>query len=168
MKYTAILLAAALALLAGGAAAEDYSVGTLQIGAPWARATPPGADIGAAYMTITNKGTAADRLIGGSATVAGRFELHQMSMEGGVMKMRPVEGGLEIKPGQTIELKPGSLHAMLVGLKEPLRQGQRIKGTLVFQNAGKVDVEFAVGSIGATGGGQRAPAGHSGHGSGLY
>src|SRR5262249_207740 len=64
--------------------------------------------------------------------------------------MRPVEGGLEIKPGETIELKPGSLHAMLVGLKQPLQKGQTVKGTLEFEKAGKVDIEYAVEALGAT------------------
>jgi len=83
-----------------------------------------------------------------------------MLMERGVMKMRPVERGLEIKPGQTVEFKPGSFHVMLVGLKQPLEKGQHIKATLEFEKAGKVEIEYAVEAIGATG----APAGdHSGH-----
>jgi len=76
------------------------------------------------------------------------------------MKMRPVERGLEIKPGQTIEFKPGSFHVMLVGLKQPLEKGQHIKATLEFEKAGKIEIEYAVEAIGASG----APAGgHSGH-----
>jgi copper(I)-binding protein len=160
MKLTAVLPAAFLSLLAGAAAAEDYVVGNLAITQTWARATPRGAPIAAAYLTITNKGSEPDRLMGGSTVVANRFEVHSMEIEDGVAKMRPVEGGLEIKPGQTVELKPGSLHVMLVGLKQPLQQGQHVKGTLVFEKAGKVDVEFSVASIGAT---TPAPAGHTGH-----
>ena len=111
-------------------------------------------------MTVRNTGKAPDRLVGGSTDVAARFEMHQMLMERGVMKMRPVERGLEIKPGQTIEFKPGSFHVMLVGLKQPLEKGQHIKATLEFEKAGKVEIEYAVEAIGATG----APAGgHSGH-----
>ncbi len=72
-----------------------------------------------------------------------------MSMENGVMKMRPVEGGIEIKPGETVEFKPESYHVMFVGLKEPLVQGHRVKATLDFAKAGKVAVEFVVESIGA-------------------
>jgi copper(I)-binding protein len=101
-------------------------------------------------MSISNKGSAPDRLVGGSAAVAGQFEVHSMVMEQGVAKMRPVEGGLEIKPGETVELKPGSLHVMLTGLKQPLQKGQKVKGTLQFEKAGKVDIEYAVEALGAT------------------
>jgi copper(I)-binding protein len=160
MKPAAVLFGAMLCLLAGTAAAEDYVLGTLQIGQPWARATPRGAAVAGAYFTITNKGLAADRLTGGSTAVANRFELHSMEIEDGVAKMRPVEGGIEIKPGQTVELKPGSIHVMLLGLKQPLALGQRVKGTLVFAKAGKIDVEFAVAPIGAT---TADPGGHGGH-----
>jgi periplasmic copper chaperone A len=131
------------------AAAEDYSVGSIQFAQPWTRATPKGSSVAGAYMKISNKGTAADRLIGGTTDVAARFEVHRMNMENGVMTMRPVEGGLEIKPGATVELKPGSFHVMLIGLKKPLEKGQRVKATLEFANAGKVDVEYAVEAIGA-------------------
>jgi periplasmic copper chaperone A len=147
-----------LALAASAAEAAEYRIGALQIREPWARATPKGADIAAGYMTIINGGTQTDRLIGGSAAVAGRFELHQTTMNQGVMQMRPVAGGLEIKPGETIELKPGSLHAMLLDLRGPLAAGDRVKGTLVFQKAGKVDIEYQVRPIGG------AADGHSGHG----
>jgi copper(I)-binding protein len=88
--------------------------------------------------------------------VASHVEVHKMEVEGGVAKMRPVEGGLEIKPGDSIELKPGSFHVMFVGLKRPLEQGQKVKGTLEFQKAGKVDVEFDVAALGAS----TAPEGH--------
>jgi periplasmic copper chaperone A len=135
--------------------AEDYAAGGLQIGNPWARATPSGATVGAGYLTIMNKGKAPDRLIGGSAAPASRFEIHNTVVEGGVAKMRPI-AGLEIKPGETVELKPGGMHVMLLGLKQPLKQGQRIKGTLVFEQAGTVAIEFAVQAAGA-------PTGHGGH-----
>ncbi len=150
------LLATILALsgslaLSGAACAETYSVGSIEIGNPWARATPKGAPVGGAYMTITNKGTEADRLVGASSPVASKAEVHQMSMDNGVMSMRPVSGGLEIKPGQTITLNPDSFHLMLMGLKQPLAQGQHLKATLDFAKAGKLDVEFVVESMGAQG-----------------
>jgi periplasmic copper chaperone A len=148
MTRTAFLLALALSTWAGNAIAEDYSVGTIAIDKPWTRATPKGATVAGAYMTLRNKGPAPDRLVGGSSAVAGRFEVHSMAMEGGVAKMRPVEGGLEIKPGETIELKPGSFHVMLTGLKQPLEKGQKVKATLEFAKAGKVDVEYAVEAAG--------------------
>jgi len=98
-----------------------------------------------------------DRLVSGSTDVSSRFEIHEMSMDNGVMKMRPVAQGIEIKPVQTIELKPGSYHVMFVGLKKPLAQGEPVKATLVFEKAGKVDVTFTVEGIGAqTGGGNHA------------
>ena len=158
MTTTAVLLALALATAASDAIAEDYSIGTLQIGNPWTRATPKGSTVAGGYMKITNKGSWPDRLVGGSAAVAGRFEVHSMVMEQGVAKMRPVEGGLEIKPGETVELKPGSLHVMLMGLKQPLEKGQKVKGTLEFEKAGKVEIEYAVEALGTT-----SPA-SSGHG----
>jgi copper(I)-binding protein len=148
MKYTSVIIGTALSLFATVSAAEDYTAGAIRIGNPWARATPKGSTIGAAYLTLSNSGTVPDRLIGGSVTVAGRFEVHSMTMEDGVAKMRPVEGGLEIPPGAVVALEPGSYHVMLVGLTQPLQAKQRIKGTLVFERAGKVDVEFAVQPIG--------------------
>src|SRR5262249_31167185 len=120
------------------------------IAAPWTRATPKGANIAAAYMTLRNKGSAPDRLVGGSAAVAGRFEVHRMVMEQGGAKMRPVGGGLEIKPGGAGGRKARAVHVMLTGLKQPLQKGEKVKGTLQFEKAGKVDIEFAVEALGAT------------------
>ena len=143
----------AAALLAVGLAvpvhAQDVMAGTLKISAPWARATPKGASVGGGYMTITNTGTAPDRLMGGSTNVAGQFEVHEMKMDNGVMKMRAVAGGLEIKPGQTVKLDPGGYHIMFVGLKEQLKQGDHFKATLDFAKAGKVDVDFTIEGMGA-------------------
>ena len=150
MTRTAFIIAAILAAWATmPAQAEDATVGSLKITAPWARATPKGASVGGGYMKITNTGTAPDRLVGGSTDISARFEVHEMKMENGVMKMRPVAGGIEIKPGQTVELNPSGYHVMLVGLKKQLMQGDRFKATLVFAKAGKVDVDFSVAGIGA-------------------
>jgi copper(I)-binding protein len=135
-------------LFSAPALAHDYNVGPLHIGHPWARATPKGAP-GGGYLAITNNGSTPDRLMGGSSPAAKEFELHQMMNENGVMKMRPVEGGLEIKPGETVTLKPSGYHIMLVGLDKPLKQGERVPATLEFAKAGKVNVEFAVEGIGA-------------------
>ena len=111
-------------------------------------------------MSIVNTGSAPDRLIGGSVAGAGKFEVHEMSMDGGVMKMRPLPKGLEIKPGQTVELKPGSYHVMFVGLKQPFEQGKSVKGTLEFEKAGKVDGRIRRGSHRrvAAGAAQRRPS----------
>jgi periplasmic copper chaperone A len=149
----AAALVAALFLFGGQVAAESYSAGSLQIGNPWTRATPKGATVGAGYLTITNKGSEPDRLVGGSAATAARFEVHTTVEEKGVAKMRQVPV-LEINPGQTLELKPGGMHVMLMGLKEPLKQGQKVKGTLVFEKAGTVAIEFTVQAVGAPGGHQ--------------
>jgi copper(I)-binding protein len=131
------------------ASAADYTVGSIHITDPWARATPKGASAGASYMTITNNGTAPDRVSCVSSDAAAQCQIHTMTMEDNVMKMRPVEGGLEIKPGETVRLRPGSLHMMLVELKHPLEAGQTIKATLKFDNAGTVDVDYPVAAIGA-------------------
>jgi copper(I)-binding protein len=157
MKRFTICLTAALAIFGCAAQAAEFTVGNLQIANPWTRATPKGSTVAGGYLVITNKGTAPDRLVGGSAAVASRFEVHRMAMENGVMIMRPVEGGLEIKPGESVELKPGSFHVMLMGLKQPLEKGQHVKGTLEFEKAGKVNIEYAVEAIGAT------PAAKGGH-----
>jgi copper(I)-binding protein len=153
-----LLFAAVLSLVAGAAAAETYTAGAIEISNPWARATPKGAQVGGAYMTITNKGTETDRLIGGSSPGASQVQLHQMSMDKGVMTMRPVTAGLEIKPGETVELKPSSFHFMLLGLKQPLTQGDHLKATLNFAKAGKIELEYVVESMGAQVPGGTTPA----------
>jgi copper(I)-binding protein len=150
MHSKSLLLALALCLAASVASAHEYKIGNLQIGHPWSRATPKGATLAAGYLKITNNGTEPDRLVGGSADFAGRFEIHEMTMEGNVMKMRALPNGIEIKPGQTVELKPGGYHLMFPGLKTPLEQGQKVKGTLRFDKAGSVDVEYAVEAIGGS------------------
>ena len=150
MIRTTFIIAAVLAAWATvPAQAEDVTVGSLKISAPWARATPKGADVGGGYMKITNTGSAPDHLIGGSADISRRFEVHEMKMEGGVMKMRPVAGGIEIKPGQTVTLDPSGYHVMFINLKKQLMKGDHFKATLVFAKAGKVDVDFSVAGIGA-------------------
>ena len=165
MKTLASLICAAGILMAGAAQAHEYKVGTLQIIHPWARATPKGASVGGGYMKIINTGTTADRLVGGSSPIASRFEIHEMSMDNGVMKMRPLKDGVEIKPGQTVEFSPGSFHIMLQDLKQPIKEGDHVKGTLTFEKAGPVDVEFIAVGVGGTpkGGdaGMSMPMGHN-------
>lgn len=136
-------------LVMSSAKAHDFKVGDLTIAHPWTRATPSGAKIGGGYLSITNNGKTADRLIGGSLIAAGYVEIHEMKMDGGVMKMRPLEKGLEIKPGETVKLEPGGYHLMFMDLKEPLKLDQMIKGELQFEKAGKIAVEFKVDAIGA-------------------
>ena len=146
-----IMMLAVLLALAGTASAHEYKLGALEIKHPWARATPKGATVAGGYLRVINTGTTPDRLVGGSVVAAGKFEIHEMKMVNGVMQMRPVSAGIEIKPGETVELKPGSFHLMFVDLKAPFEQGKRVKGTLVFEKAGTVEVEYAVEAIGAPG-----------------
>jgi periplasmic copper chaperone A len=145
----AILALAAAQLAAVGARAADYDVGSIHISQPWARATPKGAASGAAYMTITNNGKTPDKVSCVSSDAAAECQIHSMTMNNGVMQMRPVEGGLEIKPGETVMLKPGGFHMMLVNLKHPLEQGNTMKATLKFDSAGTVDVDYPIAAIGA-------------------
>ena len=155
-----LALAQLLAQLAiGPAQAADYDAGPMHIAQPWARATPKGAAAGAGYMTVTNKGTAPDRLSCVSDDASAQCQIHSVTMENGTMKMRPVEGGLEIKPGETVTLKPGGYHVMFVDLKHPLAQGQTVKATLKFDRAGTVDVEYPIAAIGAPAPGAAAGGG---------
>jgi copper(I)-binding protein len=133
------------------ARADEVKAGDLVISQAWARATPNGAKIGGGYLTIENKGSAPDRLIGGSADVAGSVQVHEMSMDGGVMKMRPVENGLTIDPGKTVKLAPGGYHLMMMDLKSQLKQGDKVPVTLEFEKAGKVTVSLDVAGVGAQG-----------------
>jgi copper(I)-binding protein len=135
------------------------TLGSLKIVQPWSRATPKSAPVAGGYLTIVNTGAQSDRLIGGSSAIAGKFSVHEMSMEAGVMRMRPVTGGLEIKPGASVELKPSGYHIMFEDLKGGLTEGQSFKATLNFEKAGKVEVDFSVASIGAA-----APAAAMEHG----
>ena len=130
--------------------ARTFKAGGISVEAPWSRATPGGAQVAGGYLKITNGGKDADRLTGGSFPNAARFEIHEMKTEGGVMTMRPVAGGLEIKPGETVEFKPGGYHLMFMGLKGSLKEGQTVKGTLVFEKAGTLAVEYRVGPIGGS------------------
>jgi periplasmic copper chaperone A len=148
------------------ALAADYDVGSMHITQPWSRATPKGATAGAGYMTITNKGTAPDRVSCVSDDASAQCQIHSMTMEGGVMKMRPVEGGLEIKPGETVTLKPGGFHVMFVDLKHPLEQGNKVKVTLKFDKAGSVDIEYPILAVGATAPGTAGGGGMKMQGSG--
>jgi copper(I)-binding protein len=149
MRNITPLIVAFLGLALPAAHASDFKVGSLSVVDPWSRATPKGATVGAGYMKIVNSGTTPDRLISGSSDIAPKFELHEMKTENGVMKMRPVPGGLEIRPGATVELKPDSFHIMFVGLTKPLLAGESFKAALVFEKAGTVNVEYDVLAMGA-------------------
>jgi len=144
------IIVAGMAILAGAANATDYKAGSLEIDSPWSPAVPRGAKVAAGYMTIKNTGMEPDRLLAISTPVAGKVEIHQMAMDKGVMTMRPLPDGLEIKPGETVDLKPSSYHLMIMGLKQPIERGKPFKASLNFEKAGPVDVEFMVERLGAT------------------
>jgi periplasmic copper chaperone A len=137
------------ALCASTARAEEVKAGDLVITQAWSRATPGGAKIGGGYLTIENKGSAPDRLIGGSADVAGKIEVHEMAVKNGVMTMRPLDKGLTIEPGKTVKLAPGGYHLMMFDLKSPLKQGDKVPVTLEFEKAGKVSLSLDVQGVGA-------------------
>src|SRR5450631_2996985 len=158
-KTARIFVYAALlgGLLAAPVRAEEVKAGDLVITQEWSRATPGGAKIATGYLTIENKGSTPDRLIGGSADVAGKVEVHEMAMNNGVMTMRPLDKGLAIEPGKTVKFAPGGYHLMLLDLKSPLKRGDKLPVTLEFEKAGKVNLSFDVQGVGA-----QAPGGASG------
>lgn len=132
-----------------GACSPAPTGGTgVTVDSAWTNATPPGATVGAGYMTIRNGDAAPTRLTTATSDASERVEVHTMSMENGVMSMRPVDGGLEIPAGGAVELKPGGLHLMLIGLKAPLTEGASVPVTLVFESGARVDVALAVRAMG--------------------
>jgi copper(I)-binding protein len=151
----AIARFASVALFAAAAAtpllAQSVTAGQLVIDHPWSRQTAPGQKVGGGFLTITNKGKADDRLISASSPVAGEVQLHTMSMDGGVMRMRQLKDGISIPAGKSVALKPGGLHIMFIGLKRPFALGETIPVTLRFQRQGAVTVRFKVEPVGATG-----------------
>jgi copper(I)-binding protein len=146
-------------LFTASARAEEVKAGDLVISQAWSRATPNGAKIAGGYLTIENKGSVPDRLIGGAGDVAGKIEVHEMATNNGVMTMRPLDNGLTIEPGKTVKLAPGGYHLMMFDLKGQLKQGDKVPVTLEFEKAGKVTLSFEVQSVGA-----QAPAGADGAG----
>lgn len=151
--FANVIVALALTLGSSLAFAHEYKLGNLEIVHPHARATPPNAPVSGGYMVIRNGGAEADRLVSATADFAGKVEIHEMSMDGGVMQMRPLENGLEIPAGGEVELKPGGLHVMFMQLGQQLKEGETVKGKLVFEKAGEIEVEFKVEKIEGKGGG---------------
>ncbi|MBM3344998.1 MAG: copper chaperone PCu(A)C [Betaproteobacteria bacterium] len=153
-----------IGLSAAAAHSVDYKAGDLQIGHPYARATPPGATVAGAYLSIENKGKTADKLLRAASPVAGLVELHSMRMDGNVMRMRAVPA-IDVPAGASVKLAPGGLHVMLQELKRPLKSGERVPLTLVFERAGEVKVDLAVESASAApaGSAHRSHADHGAH-----
>ena len=138
MKHSILtrLLASSLLSLAASA-----SLAQVKVDQAWARPTVPGQQGGGGFLSITSP--AGDRLIGGSTPLADRFELHTMAMKGDVMEMRQLDA-VDLAAGKTVEFKPGGLHVMFIGLKQPLAIGSKVPVTLKFEKAGEVKVEFDV------------------------
>jgi periplasmic copper chaperone A len=141
------LALAALSAMAPAALSHGFTAGKqgeIVIGHPWARATAPGTTNGAAYMALKNQGTTDDRLLTASTPIATKTDIHEHRMDQGMMMMRPVQGGLELKAGAAADFSPGQYHLMLIGLKEPLRQGSTFPMTLTFAKAGSIVVHVLV------------------------
>lgn len=150
-KLSTLFALAALSavVIAAPVRADDVKAGDLVISQAWSRATPGGAKVAGGFLTIENKGTAPDKLIAVSAEIAGKAEIHEMAMDNGVMKMRPLDKGLVIEPGKTVKLAPGGYHLMLQELKGPFKEGEKVPVTLEFEKAGKVTVSLDVQGVGA-------------------
>ncbi|WP_018606620.1 copper chaperone PCu(A)C [Uliginosibacterium gangwonense] len=143
-----IALLALFSFASFNAQAHGYTLGKLKIHHPWARATVAGQPSGGGFLRIDNSGEA-DRLISAEADVSKAVELHSMSMDGEVMRMRKLDNGIELPAGQTVELKPGNLHIMFIELKAPLKEGSKFPLHLKFEKAGEIDVEVQVEAVGA-------------------
>ena len=148
MKMLSALLMAC-AFGSSASSAHDYALRSLKIDHPFARATPPGAKVAGVFVTVENTGTQPDRLLSVSTPIAGVAELHQMSIDAGVMRMRSV-AALDVRPGEKLQLKPGGYHVMLSKLRQPLKVGDMFPLTLTFRNAGAVEVSVWVEEMGAT------------------
>ena len=152
-----------LTQLSAASLAETFTKGSIKVETAWSRETPNGARVAGGFMKITNTGAESDRLVGGSFVNSKRVEIHEMAMEAGNMKMRELPNGLEIKPGQTVELKPGSYHVMFMELEKHAKSGDSVKGTLVFAKAGTIDVTYKISPLGAmTPDGKAGGGGHHG------
>lgn len=157
LRIHVVLALALLSLTESAALADEVRLGTLAITNAWARPTLGRTPNGAGYLTITNHGQEADRLVSAQSPASSKVELHTIVAEGNVRKMRPIPA-IEIEPGRTVELKPGGFHVMLLGLKRPLSSGKTIPLTVTFEKAGSVTVEVAVGHGDGAGQGEQSSA----------
>jgi periplasmic copper chaperone A len=163
MRKLILPLAAALALTAASfitanSHAEDAAaphamehaveIGALKITGVWAKAMLPGQPVGGGYLTVENTGAEADRLVSVTSAASPDVEVHEMKMQGDVMKMRQLTDGLEIPAGGTVELKPGGFHLMFMSVPEPFKEGGMVKVKLKFEKAGEVEVTLPVEAAG--------------------
>jgi copper(I)-binding protein len=144
-------LTASLVAIAAMAAPAMARASHITVSAGWARQTVPGQNDGGGYLKISNSGSSPDRLTGVASPVSASAEVHSMTIDHGIMRMRPVVGGLVIPAHGSLELKPGGYHIMLIGLRHPLHVGETVKLRLRFDNAGEMPASLAVGPAGATG-----------------
>ncbi len=158
-----VFLASFLILFTLSASAEDYKLGALTIEQPWSRATPVGAKVAGGYMIIHNHGKTDDRLISFTTEIAGKHEIHEMTIQDNVMQMRQLAQGIVIPAEGEITLKPGSYHLMFIDLKKAITAGETFKATLVFEKAGRIDVLFAIQAMGQTKPHSDNAAGHGAH-----
>jgi len=149
-KKAMVYAAAAAVLCSGTAFAHHYEKGDLFIQHPWSRATPKSAEVGGGYMKIKNNGASDDALLTVTSPVADRIEIHEMSMDNNVMKMREIKGPLNIPAHKEVDFSPNGLHIMFIKIKTPFVRGESFPATLHFQKAGDVDVKFAIDSMDAT------------------
>ena len=145
IRFARAALVAAI-LVATPAFAHDgvTHLGALNLSLPFTRATLPNAPVGGGFLTIENEGPEADRLISASSPAAATVQVHEMAMQGDVMKMRHLADGLELPPGETVALSPGGLHLMFMGLKQAFVEGETVPVTLVFEKAGTVELALPV------------------------
>ncbi len=148
LRLGAAAFAIAVALSPFAASAHEFKVGSIEIAHPWSRATPPGATTGAGYLKLTNEGQTADRLVSAASPAAKDVQIHEMRVDNGVMTMRQLPDGLSVPAGETVALEPSSYHLMLMGLAQPLKEGEHIPVTLRFEKAGSVDVWLMVDKMG--------------------
>jgi copper(I)-binding protein len=143
-RYLFVAMLLVGALNSPSAQSQEMKLGDLVISQPWSRAAPQGAETASSYLTIENKGTAADRLVGASTDVAEKVGIEQISSVGGAMTVQPVDGGLGISPGEKVVLAPGGYRLALSKLKSRLKNGSKVSIALQFEKAGQVSVPFDV------------------------
>ena len=159
-RASTVLMSFLLALAINGQVhAQIPDAKSIVIDHPWARATPAGAKTGAAYMTLINNGDSGDRLLAAKTPVADSVQFHSVSEENGVSRMREMRA-VEVPPGGKVTFSPGGMHIMVVGLKQPLKEGQTFPLSLTFEKAGKVDVTVTTAKVGAMQHGDMAPMMH--------
>jgi copper(I)-binding protein len=155
MNTRILVRAAVMAIVAATSGAalsqsdRDNAGANIKVEQPWSRATPPGATVAGGYVKLTNTGTVPDRLVGATFARAKTVEIHTMTNDAGIMKMRHLAEGVALPPGATVELKSGGVHLMLLGLEGALKAGETVEGSLRFEKAGSVAVTFSIAPLGA-------------------